>query len=62
MLAPVVAAVDGSAESLAAAEWAAHEAVRRERPLRLLHAWNWHPRQGRVKSPMPPSGSSREVS
>jgi nucleotide-binding universal stress UspA family protein len=46
MLPPVVAAVDGSAESLAAAEWAAHEAVRRERPLQLLHAWNWHPRQG----------------
>jgi nucleotide-binding universal stress UspA family protein len=46
MLRPVVAAVDGSAESLAAAEWAAHEAVRRDRPLRLLHAWNWHPRQG----------------
>ncbi|MXM65585.1 universal stress protein [Streptomyces sp. HUCO-GS316] len=46
MLAPVVAGVDGSAESLAAAEWAAREAVRRERPLRLLHAWNWHPRQG----------------
>lgn len=45
MLAPVVAGVDGSAESLAAAEWAAREAVRRERPLRLLHAWNWHPRQ-----------------
>ncbi|MDX3524901.1 universal stress protein [Streptomyces sp. ID05-39B] len=46
MLPPVVAAVDRSAESLAAAEWAAHEAVRRERPLQLLHAWNWHPRQG----------------
>jgi len=46
MVPPVVAGVDGSAESLAAAEWAAREAVRRERPLRLLHAWNWHPRQG----------------
>ncbi|WP_344397593.1 universal stress protein [Streptomyces vastus] len=40
---PVVAGVDGSAESLAAAEWAAREAVRRERPLRLVHAWNGHP-------------------
>ncbi|MGQ4388634.1 universal stress protein [Streptomyces sp. SAS_270] len=45
MLVPVIAGVDGSAESLAAAEWAAHEAVRRDRPLRLVHAWNWHPRQ-----------------
>ncbi|WP_435210432.1 universal stress protein [Streptomyces sp. bgisy034] len=46
MLAPVIAGVDGSAESLAAAEWAAREAVRRNRPLRLVHAWNRHPRQG----------------
>lgn len=45
MLPPVIAGVDGSAESLAAAEWAAREAVRRDRPLRLVHAWNWHPRQ-----------------
>ncbi|MDH6566075.1 nucleotide-binding universal stress UspA family protein [Streptomyces sp. SAI-117] len=42
---PVIAAVDGSAESLAAAEWAAREAVRRKRSLRLVHAWSWHPRQ-----------------
>ncbi|MGW7407595.1 universal stress protein [Streptomyces sp. NPDC054833] len=40
MLPPVVVGVDGSAESLAAAEWAAREAARRERPLRLIHAWN----------------------
>ncbi|WP_406253749.1 universal stress protein [Streptomyces chartreusis] len=46
MVPPVIAGIDGSAESLAAAEWAAHEAVRRDRPLRLVHAWNWHPRQG----------------
>lgn len=45
MLLPVIAAVDGSAESLAAAEWAAREAARRSRPLKLLHAWSWHPRQ-----------------
>ncbi|MGW7529304.1 universal stress protein [Streptomyces sp. NPDC054783] len=44
MLSPVIAGVDGSAESLAAAEWAAREAVRRDRPLRLLHAWDWDPR------------------
>ncbi|MGW3208897.1 universal stress protein [Streptomyces sp. NPDC001135] len=45
MLSPVIAGVDGSTESLAAAEWAAREAVRRDRPLRLVHAWKWHPRQ-----------------
>lgn len=45
MLPPVIAGVDGSAESLAAADWAAREAARRERPLRLTHVWNWHPRQ-----------------
>jgi nucleotide-binding universal stress UspA family protein len=44
MLAPVIAGVDGSAESLAAAEGAAREAGRRDRPLRLVHAGNWVPR------------------
>ncbi|MFF9623675.1 universal stress protein [Streptomyces griseosporeus] len=46
MLLPVVAGVDGSDASLAAAEWAAREAVRRDRPLRLVHAR--HPRQRNV--------------
>ncbi|WP_328835116.1 universal stress protein [Streptomyces europaeiscabiei] len=50
MLLPVIAGVDGSAESLAAAEWAAREALRRERPLRLVHVWNWHPPQGEGES------------
>ncbi|WP_019072574.1 universal stress protein [Streptomyces hokutonensis] len=45
MLPPVIAGVDGSAESLAAADWAAREAARRDLPLRLVHVWNWHPRQ-----------------
>ncbi|MFG2331653.1 universal stress protein [Streptomyces sp. NPDC048604] len=39
----IVAGVDGSAESLAAAHWAAREAGRRRLPLRLVHAWLWQP-------------------
>ncbi|GGY33577.1 universal stress protein [Streptomyces djakartensis] len=35
----VVAGVDGSPEGLAAADWAAREALRRGLPLRLVHAW-----------------------
>ncbi|MFD8235544.1 universal stress protein [Streptomyces sp. NPDC059696] len=39
MTRPITAGVDGSEESLAALAWAAREAVRRDRPLRVVHAW-----------------------
>ncbi|MFD7165190.1 universal stress protein [Streptomyces violascens] len=39
----VTVGLDGSTESLAAADWAAREAVLREVPLRLVHAWVWQP-------------------
>ncbi|MEU6313120.1 universal stress protein [Streptomyces sp. NPDC047014] len=39
----LVVGVDGSPESLAAAHWAAREALRRELHVRLVHAWLWQP-------------------
>ncbi|NGN62478.1 universal stress protein [Streptomyces sp. A7024] len=44
MLRPVVAGIDGSRESLAAADWAAREAQRRGTPLSVIHSWEWPPR------------------
>ncbi|CAM5448546.1 stress-inducible protein [Streptomyces spiroverticillatus] len=40
---PIVAGLDGSRESVAAAHWAAREAQRRSLPLRLVHAWEGLP-------------------
>ncbi|MCZ9344002.1 universal stress protein, partial [Streptomyces sp. TRM76130] len=35
----IMVGLDGSAESRAAARWAAREAVLREAPVRLVHVW-----------------------
>ncbi|MFJ3306692.1 universal stress protein [Streptomyces sp. NPDC086549] len=43
MLKPIVVGLDGSRESLAAADWAGREALRRGLPLRLVHAWEGLP-------------------
>ncbi|MCZ4508186.1 universal stress protein [Streptomyces sp. ActVer] len=39
----VTVGLDGSPESLAAADWAAREALLRDTPLRLVHAREWEP-------------------
>jgi len=52
-LRPIVAAVDGSRESLCAAEWAAHEAQRRRAPLRLVAAPAMPPRMHGAGSAQP---------
>src|SRR6266545_533229 len=38
---PILVAVDGSDSALDAARWSAAEAVRRERRLRIVHAYEW---------------------
>ncbi|MER5432529.1 universal stress protein [Streptomyces sp. NPDC002588] len=43
MTGPITAGVDGTDESLAALAWAAREAVRRDRALRVVHAWRFQP-------------------
>ncbi|KOU58105.1 stress-inducible protein [Streptomyces sp. MMG1533] len=62
MLRTVIAGLNGSPESLAAADWAAREALLREEPLRLVHAWQAQPL---VLAPLagvyaPPPGSEPE--
>lgn len=43
MTRPVSVGADGSPAGLAAADWGAREALLRNLPLRLIHAWEWQP-------------------
>ncbi|WP_189189678.1 universal stress protein [Streptomyces albiflavescens] len=54
MVQHVVTGVDGSPQGLAAAHWAAREALRRGASLSIVHAWKWHPRA----APYVPAGST----
>lgn len=46
MTRPITAGIDGTEESLAALDWAAREAVRRDVALRVIHAWRFQPYEG----------------
>ncbi|WP_338693137.1 universal stress protein [Streptomyces sp. Q6] len=52
MIRPVTVGLDGSPESLAAAEWAAREAARHTLPLNLVQVWAWQPHD--VPAPQDP--------
>lgn len=49
---PIVVAVDGSQESMLAAEWAAREAIRRGAPLRIVSAPGMLPRMRTYQAPV----------
>ncbi|MEU7872120.1 universal stress protein [Dactylosporangium sp. NPDC049140] len=49
----VVVGVDGSAQSASAVDWAAADAARRRRPLRIVHAYLWPVLHAPLGLPMP---------
>ncbi|MFD7402340.1 universal stress protein [Streptomyces sp. NPDC059866] len=53
MIRPVVAGVEVSREGIAAADWAAREALRRGLPLRLVHAWEAGLPEGAPETALP---------
>ncbi|MFE7901022.1 universal stress protein [Streptomyces sp. NPDC057424] len=59
----VTVGLDGSPESLAAADWAAREALLRDLPLRLVNAWEWQPSafapEAGLTVPVPPTDQQR---
>lgn len=59
----ITAGLDGSPQSLAAADWAAREARLRDLPLRLVSAWEWQPPAyapaAGLGVPVPPSDLQR---
>ncbi|MFE5208889.1 universal stress protein [Streptomyces sp. NPDC056600] len=61
----ITVGLDGSPESLAAADWAAREAFLRDLPLRLVNAADWQPAvyvSATLAAPLPPSDLRQEWS
>lgn len=44
---PILVGADGTGSSMAAVRWAAREAQRRNRPLRVVHVFDWEGREAR---------------
>lgn len=57
----IIVGLDGSAESRAAARWAAREAALRVAPVRLVHVWEPVPEPMAVPPDGPPRGLLREA-
>ncbi|MFE2321918.1 universal stress protein [Streptomyces sp. NPDC059441] len=63
MIRVVAVGLDGSPESLAAADWAARESLMSDLPLRLVHVGDQQPRAyvPFAGEPVPPAGADRSV-